>query len=81
MAGKNYKDISGAWGAVVVTKSDSTVIPTTRALWIGGTGNVTVEFASTSTPVELTNVPVGILPVQVIRVLAATTATGIVALY
>jgi hypothetical protein len=81
MAGKNYKDISGAWGGAVVTPSDATILPTTRGLWIGVTGNVTVEFASTTTPVELTNVPVGILPVQVIRVLAATTATGIVALY
>jgi hypothetical protein len=74
-------DTIPATGAVAVTPSDTTVIATTRALWVGATGNVTVTM-SDGKNATFSNVPVGILPVQVTKVLAtATTATNITAMY
>lgn len=74
-------DISCAYGAVAVTKSDSTVIPTCRALGIGVTGDVAVRMANGDL-ITFTAVPVGPFPVQVNKVLSTgTTATGITALY
>ena len=73
-----------AHGAVAVTPNNSTVIPITRALWVGGTGNISVRMADGQT-VLFSNVPVGVLPIQVDQVHAnspgTTTATLIVALY
>ena len=76
-----------ATGAVAVTPSDSTVLAC-RALYVGGGGNVAVELGGTATSprsgttITFTNVPSGtILPVSCYRVMAATTATSIVALY
>lgn len=74
-------DIANAYGAVAVTKSDATVIPTTRALYIGTTGDVVVTMAHGETPITFKTVPVGVLPVQVTQVLDATTASNIVAMY
>lgn len=70
-----------AHGAVAVTPSDVTILETTRALYVGGTGNINVTMADGQT-VLFTAVPVGIFPVQVSQVLStSTTATNIVALY
>lgn len=70
-----------AHGAFLVTPSDATIIPVTRALYIGGTGNINVRMADTQT-ILFTAVPVGIFPIQVDQVLStSTTATNIVALY
>lgn len=70
-----------AHGASIVTASDVTILPITRGLYIGATGNINVVMADGMT-VLFTNVPVGVMPIQVIQVLAtSTTATGIVALY
>lgn len=68
--------------AVAVTTSDSTNIPTTDALFIGGAGNVAVTTVNGDV-VTFTAVPVGtILPVAASRVMATnTTATFILALY
>lgn len=74
-------DIANAYGAVAVSKSDATVIPTTRALYIGVTGDVVVTMANGNGPITYKAVPVGVLPVQVTQVLAATTATDMVAMY
>lgn len=73
-------DSSPAYNAVAVTPSDSTVLFTTRALYIGVTGNLTVTM-SDGVDVVFANVPVGIFPIQVKKVKAATTASSIVALY
>ena len=75
------RDISSAKNAVAVTKSDATIIQTTRALYIGVTGDVVVTMASGATPVTFKAHPVGYLEAQVTQVLAATTATDILALY
>lgn len=70
-----------AHGAFLVTPGDATFIPVTRALYVGGTGNLNVRMADDQT-VLFTAVPVGIFPIQVDQVLStSTTATNIVALY
>jgi hypothetical protein len=68
--------------ALPVTPADVGSLPaTTRALWIGGAGNVTVDTLGGQT-VTLTAVAAGtLLPLQVSRVRAATTATLVVALW
>jgi hypothetical protein len=70
-------------GGAAVTKSDATVLAPTRSLWVGGTGDLTVCFHKAPTAaVALVGVPAGtMLPICVVQVRAATTATDIVALY
>jgi hypothetical protein len=70
-----------AHGAVIVATSDATTIPVTRALYVGGSGDLNVRMADDQI-VLFTAVPVGIFPIQVDQILAtSTTATNIVALY
>jgi hypothetical protein len=69
---------------VAVTPSDTTLI-SCRALYIGGAGNLTLNPAQTGAGanVVITAPPVGsIVPIELNqgRVMAATTATAIVAL-
>lgn len=83
MAGAYHRadDTVSARKLVSVTPSDATILPTTRALWIGVTGNVAVVDADGNT-VTIPNVPVGVLPVQVTKVMSTnTTATNILAMY
>ena len=71
-----------------VTKSDSTIV-NARALYVGGAGDVAVvpledatSKGGSGTTVTFSAVPAGtILPVSCERVMNATTATLIVALY
>jgi hypothetical protein len=64
-----------------VTPSDSTDLSGSRALWVGGAGNVVVMAANDTVAVTLV-VPAGtLLPIFARRVMAATTATSIVAMY
>ncbi len=74
---------SPADNAVAVTPSDGADLTnTSRALFIGTSGNITVYMKDQSTAVLFTNVPVGVLPIRVDRVLSTgTTASGIVALW
>lgn len=83
MAGKytSANATVSAHSALAVTPSDSTILPTTRALYVGVTGNLSVVMADDENTVLFSNVPVGIFPIQVMKVLAATTATDIVALW
>lgn len=70
--------------ASAVTTSDSTIYQQpTRALYIGGSGNITVDMADGGTSVLFVGVLSGtILPIQVTRIYATgTAATNIVALY
>jgi len=76
------QDIYAASQGRAVTKSDTTVIPECRALWVGGAGDVAVVFADGGSAVTLSGVAAGsLLPIRVTKVMAATTATLIVALY
>lgn len=80
MSGRST-DVATAYGAVAVTKSDATVIPPTRALSIGATGDVAVRMVNGDL-ITFSTVAAGIWPVQVNKVLSTgTTATGITALY
>jgi hypothetical protein len=64
-----------------VTPSDSTDLTGARAIWVGAAGNLVLKGVDDSSAVTLV-VPAGVLiPVFVARVMAATTATSIVALY
>lgn len=80
------QDCNSATNGAAVTPSDSTILVKTRALWIGGAGNVAVVFADAGTggsAVTLTGATAGsIIPVSAIKVMSTnTTATNIVALY
>lgn len=74
-------DSPGA-NAIAVTPSDSANLDkTSRAIYIGGSGNLTVEMVGGQT-VTFTGVSVGcLLPIRVNKVLTSTTATNLVALY
>jgi hypothetical protein len=68
--------------AVAITKSDSTVIPVTRAIYIGVGGTIKVRMAEDQALVTFVNVAPGIFPIQVDQVYSAvTTCTDMVALY
>jgi len=72
--------------AITPTDTATTVIPTTRGVYIGGGGNITVVMAEADTPattVLFAGVQAGqVLPIQITRVAATgTTATSLVALY
>ena len=75
---------SPAWTAAEVTPDDDNDLTrvATRALYIGGDGNISVVMSGGGT-VAFSGLPAGtILPVRVDRVRSTgTTATGIVALY
>lgn len=82
-------DVYAARQGVAVTPTDNTAIPVTRALWVGGAGDLVVKFYSVVDPtvagntVTITGVPAGtLLPFAVKCVNStSTTATSIVALY
>ena len=84
MAGA-YRDANStapAHGAVVVTPSDTTVIPITRSIYIGTAGNLTVRMADGQDTVLFASAPIGILSIQVDKVYATGTgAANILALY
>ena len=71
-----------AYDAAAVTPADDGALRVTRALYVGGAGNVKVDMALGNT-VTFSNLLAGsILPVQVVRVYSTdTTATNIIALY
>ncbi len=73
---------SSGEGGYPITKSDSTVLePPTRAVWVGGAGNLAVQYFDGSSD-TLNAVPAGtLLPIRVKKVLAATTATLISGIY
>lgn len=71
-----------AFKAVAVTPSDSTVLETTRSLYVGVTGDLTVLMDGDTVAVLFKAAPVGYHPLQVTKVLSTgTAATNIVALY
>ncbi len=73
-----------AENAVAVTPHNSTdLVTATRALWIGGAGNISVEMVGGQSAVVFVGIQAGtILPIRVTRVNStSTTATSIVAIY
>ena len=82
----SYREVSSivaASKAIPITPDDSIVFDAgncTRALWVGGSGTIFVDFADGGTNVQIDNA-YGVLPFQVTRVYATgCTATNIVAL-
>lgn len=74
-------DVWVAQDAITITPSDATLLAI-RALYVGGTGNVTVQPLHGAGTVVFSAVPVGtILPIAIKRVLSTgTTATLMVGL-
>lgn len=74
-------DHGPAHGAAAITPSDTTNV-SARGLFVGTTGNLTVDMPDGQTNVVFKNIANGtFLPIAVTRVKAATTATDIVALF
>lgn len=74
--------IGPAEDAIAVTPSDTNTIGGCRGLWVGGAGNLTLDFPG-HTGIVISAVPAGtLLPIAPLRVKSTgTTATLIVALY
>lgn len=73
-----------AENAVAVTPHNSTdLTKATRALWIGGAGNISVEMVGGQSAVVFSGIAAGTwMPLRVTRVNStSTTATSIVAVY
>lgn len=67
--------------AAAVVPSDSTVIPPTLGLYIGGAGTVVVTMVDGTLATFTTVLAGSILPVRCTKVMAATAATLITALW
>lgn len=68
--------------STAVTPSDATDLTAfaTKGIWIGGPGDLSIELINNSSPTSILAVPAGtFLPGSFKRVMAATTATSIVA--
>jgi len=66
---------------VAVTPSDTTVVAC-NAVYVGGAGNLAVQFYDGGPTVTFTAPALGVVHfISAYRIMAATTATGIVALY
>lgn len=88
MAIDTYKNMMGglespARRAAVVTPDDLTDLGnTSRSIYVGTAGDISVHMVGQSSAVVFKAVPVGILPIRADRVLATgTTAADIVALW
>ena len=71
-------DTASATRAVVVSPGQD--IAPCRALWVGVQGDLAVTMAGNDSPVTFANA-IGIMPICVKRIEAATTAGAIIALY
>jgi len=73
--------IKPAVRGAVITPSDS-ASNVFRAIYVGGTGNLAVQFAEDSAPVTLQGIAGGIIhPISTVKVLnTGTTATNLVGL-
>jgi len=70
-----------AYKLTAVTPSDTTELVGVRALWIGGAGTVVVIACNDTSSVSLT-VPAGtLLPIFAKKIMAASSASNIVAFY
>lgn len=72
------EDTASATRAVVVSPGQD--ITPCRALWVGVQGDLIVTMAGNDSPVTFANA-IGIMPICVKRIEAATTAGAIIALY
>lgn len=76
------KDISTASQFTTVTPSAAALARPTRAVYVGGAGNLVVTSLGGNSPVTFHAVPAGsVLPIQITHLLPGTTASHIVGLY
>lgn len=67
--------------AAITPDDDNNLTETTRAIWVGGAGDLTAIMRSGET-VTFAGVPAGtLLPVRVTRVLESSTATDLVGVW
>lgn len=79
-ATNNFNSLGSATNAAAVTKSDTTVLSPTRALWVGGAGDLAVTMLD-GTTATFVGVPAGtLLPLCVTKVMDMTTTTSMVAI-
>ncbi len=77
-------DDSGPWSGVAIDLSSTDFTPTTyiRGIYVGVTGDITVDFASSGTNILLKAVPVGYLAGHFTKVYkTGTAATNLVAVW
>lgn len=69
-------------GFAITPNDGADLSANTRALWVGGAGNIVVDFVGSGSSITIAGVPAGtLLPFEVKRVRATgTTATNIVGL-
>jgi len=75
---------SPAGNSALITKSDTVALPfVTRAIYVGGAGNISMQLVNDKAPVLFTAVPVGtVLYVRAQQVYSTnTTATLLIALW
>ena len=78
----SYVGDPAGYAAAVTPDDGTTFSEPTRALYVGGAGNLTVRMYPGGQTVTFNAAPVGVLPVRVDRVLATgTAATNIVRLW
>lgn len=82
MAYRTADSTAPAFRAADITLHDTNTIECTRAVWVGGAGDLKVDFVGGGT-VTITGVPAGtLLPIQIIRAYSTgSTATAVVALF
>jgi len=75
-----FGDIAPARGGFAITPHASNpVTRVTRAVWVGGAGDLVVRMEADDADVTFTGVPAGtLLPIAVTHVRATSTATSIV---
>ena len=71
---------NGATRGFVLTKSDSTTFPATRAVYVGGAGDINVVFEDEpGVTVLLSAVPAGtMLPIRITQLYSASTSATLV---
>jgi hypothetical protein len=77
--GSSIIGYEGSGSSTVVVKSDTTVLPVTKALYVGVAGDLVVTQGGSERTFK--NAAVGYHPLHVTQVKAATVATNILALY
>lgn len=80
---KNFTELeSPVSNAAAITPNDSTdLTQTTRAIYIGGSGNLTVQMAGGQEITFVGLIAGIILPIRVRKVKTSSTTTNLVALY
>lgn len=81
-AGGSVAEQGPAHDGIAITKSDAQMATQCRAIFVGTTGDLSVKFSGNSTAIVFKNIQSGtLLPLACTHIMAATTASDIVALF